>query len=50
MEFRKVSHYFRVNKLSLHLDKKILFYFPATVQNLDIEKFFLATVLPMLKM
>jgi ribonucleotide reductase beta subunit family protein with ferritin-like domain len=42
MEFRKVSHYFRENKLSLHLDLKkfMLFSSNKTVQNLDIEHFF----------
>jgi hypothetical protein len=41
MEFRKVSHYFRVNKLSLHLDKTkfMLFSSNKTVQSLDIELF-----------
>ena len=41
MEFRKVTHFFRVNKLSLHLDKTkfMLFSSNKTVQNLDIELF-----------
>jgi hypothetical protein len=30
MEFHKVTHYFRVNKLSLHLNKQNSCYFPAT--------------------
>ena len=40
-EFQKVSHYFRVNKLSLHLDKTkfILFSSNKTVQNLKIDLF-----------
>jgi hypothetical protein len=41
MEFCKVAHYFRVNKLSLHLDKTkfMLFSSNKTVQSLDIELF-----------
>ena len=41
MEFRKVTHYFRVNKLSLHLDKTkfMLFSSNRAVQNLNIELF-----------
>ena len=41
MEFRKVAHYFRVNKLSLHLDKTkfMLFSSNRAVQNLNIDLF-----------
>lgn len=41
MEFRKVAHYFRVNKLSLHLDKTkfMLFSSNRAVQQLKIELF-----------
>jgi hypothetical protein len=40
-EFRKITHYFRINKLSLHPDKTkfILFSANKTVINLDIELF-----------
>jgi hypothetical protein len=40
-EFRKITHYFRINKLSLHPDKTkfILFSTNKTVINLDIELF-----------
>ena len=40
-EFRKVTHYFRLNKLSLHTDKTkfMLFSSNKTVINLDIKLF-----------
>jgi hypothetical protein len=41
MEFRKVTHYFRVNKLSLHLDKTkfMLFSSNRAVLNLNFDLF-----------
>ncbi len=41
MEFRKVTHYFRVNKLSLHLDKTkfMLFSINRAVLNLNVDLF-----------
>ncbi len=41
MEFRKITHYFLINKLSLHPDKTkfMLFSTNKTVINLDIELF-----------
>ncbi|MFN9940478.1 MAG: hypothetical protein ACK56I_13480, partial [bacterium] len=41
MEFRKVTHYFRVNKLSLHLDKTkfMLFSSNRAVLNLNVDLF-----------
>jgi len=40
-EFRKITHYFRINKLSLHPDKTkfMLFSSNKTINNLDIELF-----------